>query len=128
VISPLKAAELAKFDNIKVYTIGLGAEADPRALNSLFFKQNISADLDEQTLEAIAKMTGGRYFRATDIHSLNNIYTIINELETIKQDQATIRPRHDYYQWPLAMACLLLFYWFLEKAGLKLWMSRRRDC
>lgn len=119
VLSPLKAAELAKLDGIKVYTIGLGSEIDPRSLTSLFFNQNMTADLDEKTLKAIAELTHGRYFRATDPQSLHSIYATINKLETVSQGETTIRPQHEYYPWPLALASLLFFYWLLKKSGLK---------
>ncbi|CDZ76003.1 VWFA-related Acidobacterial domain protein [Legionella massiliensis] len=118
VLPPLKAAELAKLDNIKVYTIGLGAESDPRALGGAFFSPSPSSDLDEETLQEVAKITGGRYFRATDTQSLQAIYETINQLETVSQDQATIRPQHDYYPWPLAAAFILLLFWFSQRAGL----------
>lgn len=124
-LPPLKAAELAKLDNIKIYTIGLGAESDSRALGGVFFNTNPSSDLDEETLQRIAKITGGRYFRATDIQSLHEIYETINQLETVSQEQATIRPQHDYYPWPLALAFLLLFYWLGGKMGLQAVFSRR---
>ncbi|STX40427.1 BatA [Legionella donaldsonii] len=121
VLAPLKAAELAKLDEIKVYTIGLGAEGDPRAFNGVFFNMNASPDLDEKTLQAIAKVTGGRYFRATDVQSLQTIYETINQLETVTQEDATIRPQHDYYPWPLALALFLLLYWLIKKIAI--WTS-----
>ncbi|KTD03928.1 vWA domain-containing protein [Legionella feeleii] len=121
VLAPSKAAELAKLDEIKVYTIGLGAEGDPRAFNGAFFNMNASPDLDEKTLQEIAKVTGGRYFRATDVQSLQTIYKTINQLETVTQEDATIRPQHDYYSWPLALALFLLLYWLIKKIAL--WTS-----
>lgn len=124
-LPPLKAAELAKLDNIKIYTIGLGAESDPRVTGGIFFNPNPSSDLDEETLQEMAKITGGRYFRATDMQSLQEIYQSINQLETVSQDQATIRPQHDYYPWPLGLALLLLLYWLGEKANFKAVISRR---
>ncbi|VEG91473.1 vWA domain-containing protein [Legionella spiritensis] len=117
VLTPVKAAELAKTDNIKVYTIGLGSQTDAGALSGMFLGMNASADLDEETLQKVAAMTGGQYFRATDPKSLQDIYNTINQLETISQDQANIRPQKDYYPWPLALALLLFLYWFSEKAG-----------
>ncbi len=127
VLQPLKAAELAQSDGIKVYTIGLGAEADPRAMGAGFF--NASADLDEESLKQIADMTGARYFRATDSQSLEQIYQTINQLETIKQEQATIRPQKDYYPWPLGLAFILFLYWLADIAGLvrePLFFSKRK--
>ncbi|WP_133127626.1 VWA domain-containing protein [Legionella nagasakiensis] len=115
VLVPMKAAELARADDIKIYTIGLGAETDPRALGGLFFNMNASADLDEETLQEVAKVTGGRYFRATDMQSLQTIYEVINQLEKVSQEQATVRPQHDYYPWPLALAFFVFLYWLAEE-------------
>lgn len=111
VLNPLKAAELAKEEGIKIYTIGLNSEADPRAFNGNFLMANASADLDEEGLKQIAQMTGGLYFRATDTEKLHSIYKTIHELETVSQEQATIRPQKDYYPWVVGLALLLSFYW-----------------
>ncbi|MCP0914946.1 VWA domain-containing protein [Legionella sp. 27cVA30] len=116
VLTPLKAAELARADAIKVYTIGLGSDVAPQQLGDLFL--NVAADLDEQTLQEVAKITGGQYFRATDMQSLQQIYQTINQLETIKQEQEMIRPQHDYYPWPLALSFLLFLYWLADLGGL----------
>lgn len=124
VLPPLKAAELARVDGIKIYTIGLGSEVDPQAMGGLFFNMNMSAELDEGTLQEIAKMTRGRYFRATNMQSLQNIYQTINQMETISQEQETVRPQHDYYPWPLSLAVLLLFLWFMEQAGQRIGLDR----
>ena len=117
VLAPLKAAELASADGIKVYTIGLGSESAPQ-MAGISFNMNVTAELDENTLKEIAKMTGGRYFRATDIQSLQAIYQTINQIETTSQEQPTLRPQHEYYPWPLALAIFLFFYWFADRAGL----------
>ena len=119
VLAPLKAALLAHGENIKVYTIGLGSEASTGTLDGLFFNMNATADLDEDTLKEVAKITGGRYFRATDSKSLQNIYKIINQIVAVSQDQATIRPQHDYYPWPLALGMLLFLYWLVDWGALK---------
>lgn len=119
VLAPLKAAELAKDDGIKVYTIGLGSEVDPSRFGGLFFRMNGGEDLDETTLKAIANTTGGRYFRATDMASLQRIYRTINQLETVSQDEATVRPQQAYYPWPLALAFLLAMGWLIRQAGFR---------
>ncbi len=118
VLSPLKAAELAQEDGIKVYTIGLGATINPQTLGGMLMSMNMSAELDEATLKTIANMTGGRYFRATDIHSLQSIYQTIHQMATVTQEETTIRPQHDYYPWPLGLAVILFFFWLLDKSGL----------
>jgi len=129
VLAPLKAAELAKNEGIKIYTIGLGSAADANVLANNFFVQNASADLDEGTLKAMSAMTGGRYFRATDTETLHSIYKTINQLETVNQEQATVRPQKEYYPWFVGLALLLCFYWLAGKADLAtrvihLWQNR----
>lgn len=110
VIEPERAAELARMEHIKVYTIGLGSESNAQLMANPFFNM-ANASLDEKTLEKIANITGGRYFRATDAQSLQNIYTIINQLEAVKQEESNYRPRYDYYPWPLGIALLLFLLW-----------------
>ncbi len=112
-VAPEKAAELAAFDKIKIYTIGVGA--DEMQMPSLFGRRttNPSADLDESTLTSVARTTGGRYFRARDTEGLAEIYDLIDQLEPIDQDPETYRPVQALYYWPLAVA-LLLFGVFLS--------------
>ncbi len=117
VLTPERAAELAKFDDIKVYTIGLGGDITPDTLSSVFYN-GATSDLDEDTLKEIAKTTGGKYFRATDVQSLQQIYSMINQLEVTKQEQETIRPQHEYYPWPLAIALALFLWWTLRHSGI----------
>lgn len=131
VLAPLKAAELARDDKIKVYTIGLGSEADPGIFNNPYRNFRGALDLDEDTLKEIAKMTGGRYFRATDPQTLQAIYNTINQLELVTQDKASVRPQKEYYPWPLGMALLLLLVWLGKKSGLRrdiqTYLSNRRE-
>jgi Ca-activated chloride channel family protein len=68
---------------------------------------NPSADLDEDTLKAIAEQTGGRYFRARDAKSLERIYEILDELEPVESDVEIIRPIDELFYWPLGLAYLL---------------------
>jgi Ca-activated chloride channel family protein len=117
VLAPLKAAELAATDGIKVYTIGLGVEQDPRLSQDLFLSLNATMELDEDTLKEVAKITGGRYFRATDMQSLQSIYSTINQMETVSQEKQIIRPQHEYYPWPLGVGLFLFGFWFYQQFG-----------
>ncbi|HSN23851.1 MAG TPA: VWA domain-containing protein [Methylomicrobium sp.] len=103
-ISPIKAAELAADNQLKIYTIGIGA--DEMIVRSLFgtHKVNPSRDLDEKTLLDIAQKTGGRYFRARNASELNNIYMLLDKLEPVKKDSQSFRPRRELFYWPLALA------------------------
>ena len=83
-ISPLQAAEIAKSLGIKVYTIGVGKRGKaPFLVASIFGKRLIyqNVDIDEEVLNKISKMTDAKYFRATDLKSLKDIYKQIDLLE-----------------------------------------------
>ncbi len=86
-ISPETAAELAKAKNICVYTIGVGSNGNaPTPIITPFGieMQTMPVEIDEVTLSQIARITGGKYFRATDEESLSKIYDDINQLEKRK--------------------------------------------
>jgi len=106
-ITPEQALELAVAKDVTIYTIGIGA--DSMLQQSLFGSQRVnpSADLDEKSLQNIARQTGGRYFRARDAQSMNNIYNLLDKLEPIEQEQQQMRPLTALYFWPLAMAIIL---------------------
>jgi Ca-activated chloride channel family protein len=106
-VEPLKAAELAAQRSVVIYTVGIGADA--LTVRSLFGMRQInpSADLDEDTLTAIAEMTGGRYFRARDTAEFAEIYAILDELEPAESDEAGFRPVAEFFYWPLAAALVL---------------------
>lgn len=106
-VTPLKAAELAADNQLKIYTIGIGA--DEMIVRSFFGsrKVNPSSDLDEKTLKAIAEKTGGRYFRARNTEELDKIYQILDELEPVEKDKQFFRPKTALYYWPLGLALLL---------------------
>jgi len=108
-VSPLQAGDLASRENIKIYTIGIGADAS--TTNSLFGPRTInpSADLDEETLTRIAVNSGGSYFRARDRLELEGIYELLDELEPVEQEAETFRPTSALFFWPLGAALALSF-------------------
>ncbi|SEA23260.1 Ca-activated chloride channel family protein [Desulfuromusa kysingii] len=122
-LSPLKAAELAAQQGLKIYTIGLGA--DTMKVRSFIFSQTInpSRDLDEKTLQAIAETTGGLYFRAHDSAELKKIYSLLDQLEPVEREQEVYRPITALFPWPLGAAlCGVLLL-----AGLQLLPTLRRS-
>jgi Ca-activated chloride channel family protein len=85
-VTPLTAAEIAKKFGIKVYTIGVGSNKNALGPTSIRRDGTIMfgmtrGRIDEQLLQQIAEMTGGRYFRASDEETLKNIYDQIDLLE-----------------------------------------------
>jgi Ca-activated chloride channel family protein len=103
-IDPLKAADLAATESIKIYTIGVGD--DSVQLSGIFGMRLRKSDLDETTLKAIASKTGGQFFRARDIAQLQEIYQILDEIEPVTDENQSFRPITELYQWPLAMAVI----------------------
>ncbi len=87
-IEPVTAAELAAALGIKIYTVGAGTRGFARypIQDRLFGKRyvQIKVDVDDSTLTRIADITGGKYFRATDMESLKETYREIDKLEKTK--------------------------------------------
>lgn len=107
-ITPIKAAELAAENQLKIYTIGIGADAmQMRTLFGGTYMVNPSKDLDEDTLTVIADKTGGSYFRARNTEQLNQIYQILDQLEPVEKDKRFFRPRAELFHWPLGLALCL---------------------
>lgn len=115
VLDPIKAAELAKEANIKIYTIGIGANSMEVA--GLFGNRivNPSSDLDIDGLKKIADITGGQFFRAEDGNQLQNIYATINQLEPVKSDSIVVRPVQETYPWSLGLALIISFILIISK-------------
>jgi len=104
VLQPLQAAELARDLGIRIYTIGVSANS--MAVSTRMGTQvvNPSEDLDEPTLQAIADMTDGQYFRATDTQSLAQVYKQLDELEPVADEPIFVQPTVSLFHWPLAIA------------------------
>ena len=115
-IDPLKAADLAAQEKVRIYTIGVGS--DGGVVQTPFGIQRTSGgDLDEPTLKAIASKTSGEYFRARDVKSLQQIYAILDKMEPVSKDDLTYRPVDELYYWPLALALLLSVLIVLGMSG-----------
>ena len=123
-ITPMTAAEIARAQNIRVYTIGVGTEgmapypAVDMFGNITFVKQKV--EIDEKTLTAMAEMTGGKYFRATDNAKLKAIYDEINQLEKSRVEVLEHISYHELFLvWVLAALGLLLAEFLLSNLVLK---------
>lgn len=122
-IDPLTAAQAAAVYSIKIYTIGVGTEGMApvpvgRGLFGLKFEMQ-PVKLDEVLLDRIARLTGGRYFRARDAAALTRIYDQINRLERVPVQSRTYVRNVEQYRWPLALAILAL----LLELGLIAWKA-----
>lgn len=106
-VTPLKAAQIAADRDLRIYTIGIGADEQ---IESTWFglrRSNPSAQLDEKTLREIARLSGGRYFRARDSEELAKIYQLLDELEPMPRDTRSLRPVKSLFVWPLTLSLAL---------------------
>lgn len=124
-VAPVDAARLAASLGIRIYTIGIGADALtlPGLFGSSFGSRRVnpSAELDEASLQEIATLTGGQYFRARNPQELINIYRLMDELEPVEQSATLYRPRQALGYLPLTGAIVLS----LALASLRLWRRRQ---
>lgn len=103
-IAPLTAAEIARDQGIRVYTIGVGTRGTAPYPTVDFFGNptvvQAKVQIDEKILGEIADLTGGRYFRATDNAKLQSIYDEINQLEKSKVEISQYTTyTEEYLRW-----------------------------
>lgn len=135
-LDPNQAAELAATLGIRVYTIGVGTRGQaPVPVPDPFTGRPVirwmEVNIDEASLQEVAGLTGGRYFRATDTDSLEGIYAAIDGLE---KSRVEARNFHDWRElavqpWPIRWMTvpplLLIAFvlqaarWFLEQTWLR---------
>lgn len=118
-IDPITAGEIAKSQGIRVYTVGIGSRGSaPYPIDDPVFGrryQNVSVDIDEEMLQQIAEMTGGKYFRATENQELREIYDEIDRLETTEIEEIVYRNYEDRYSTYLLSGILLLIAGFINE-------------
>lgn len=124
-IAPLTAAEIAQKLGVKVYTIGVGTRGKaPYPVQDIWGNisyQPMDVEIDEETLQQIAQMTGGEYFRATDKDKLSQIYDRINQLEKSEVEITEITSYDERFLWFVLAAIFALVGEFLVGS---LWLRR----
>ncbi len=100
---PTQAAEVAAAVGVKVYTIGAAPEFQQQQFGGGFFQprtQRVPVNVDEEELQKVADLTGGKYFRAKDTGSLRDIYEEIDRLERSTIDRESFfRYEELAYRW-----------------------------
>ncbi|WP_298893928.1 VWA domain-containing protein [uncultured Psychroserpens sp.] len=109
-IDPKIASELAVEYGIKVYTVGLGTNGmalSPYSMNrnGTFQYRRVQVEIDEDLLNEIADVTGGKYFRATNNKKLKEIYNEINKLEKTEIEEIKYTSYDEKYR-PLILIAL----------------------
>ena len=106
---PLEAAGLARLAGIRIYVIGVGSkQARIPILHQGKIEYWDDLTMDEETLQQIAEITGGAYFRATNTRALQEISERVGELEKTESETRTVFLPEPLYRWPLAVALLAL--------------------
>jgi Ca-activated chloride channel family protein len=110
-IAPVTAAEIAKTFGIRVYAIGVGSHGVVNVPVQTPFGiryEQMKSEFDEQTLERIAEITGGQYFRATNNAKLREVYREIDQLEKTKISVQEFSNKSELYFIFALLAFLLL--------------------
>lgn len=120
--SPSGAAELARSQGVKVYTIGAGRTGiapvrvpDGRGGSVL---RSMAVEIDEAVLQDIAERTGGRYFRADDAEALLDVYEEIDRLERTKITEDRSRQYDELFSLPLLAGLLMAVLGWLGRGAL----------
>jgi Ca-activated chloride channel family protein len=107
-LDPLKAAQVARDEGVRIHTIGFGGEGESLSVFGIpLHVPGGGDDTDMSTLQRIATTTGGKAFRARDTEELAGIYAEIDRLEPVKRPGQSVRPRVERYAWPLSAALAL---------------------
>lgn len=124
-IQPIDAARIAEQLGIRVYTIGVGTRGKAlspvaRYATGQYRYEYVDVDLDEPTMQRIADLTGGKYFRATDEAKLKEIYGEIDRLEKTRIKVTEHRSKNEEYMpFVLLGASLLFAAIFLDRTILR---------
>ncbi len=111
-INPMTAAEAARALGVKIYTIGAGSRGPVpypfRDIRGATVYRQVLLEIDEESLQEIARATLGEYFRATDTESLRRIYDAINRMEKIRFEEKGFEEREELFSYFLAAALVLV--------------------
>lgn len=112
-ISPIEAAELAVNEGVRVYTVGVGTNGYAPIPDMGVFGSGIGyslVEIDEEILNEISNLTGGKYFRATDSKSLKSVIMEIDKIEKkrLKTTQSILPLGTDLTPFLNVLLCLCI--------------------
>ena len=110
-INPTTAAKLAAYYNLKIYTILIGTEGEiPYTDRETGQRKTTRNTIHEQTLQEIAQIGDGKYFRSADRNALEDVFKRINLYEKSEIKEQRQITRHDFYRIYLNWAMLWLVF------------------
>ena len=111
-VAPLTAAEAAQALNVKIYTIGVGTRGQaPMPATDMFGRrgyQMVDVDIDEETLQKISEMTGGKYYRADNAENFQRIYAEIDKLEKTEAEVKKLAQHTELFAWLVSVGLAML--------------------
>lgn len=106
-LDPVVAARLARDNGVRVHTIAFGGDGAMSLFGIRLPMPGGGDAIDETALRAIARETGGQFFRASDVESLVDIYADLDRIEPVARPGRAVRPTIERYAWPLSLAMLV---------------------
>ena len=116
-IDPKTASEIAKAYGIKIYSIAIGKNGKVPFGKDYFGRPRyVENSLDEKNLRDIAKTTEGKFYRASNNKSLENIFNEIDEFEKSEIKENRYKNTVDYYQYYLLWGIIFILLFILTKS------------
>ncbi len=108
-VNPITAAKLAAYYNLKIYTILIGKEGEvPYTDRETGQRKTTRNTIHEQTMQEIAEIGDGKYFRSPDRTALEGVFNRINQYEKSEIKENKQVTRHDFYNIYLNWGLLFL--------------------
>ena len=116
-IDPKTAAEIAKAYGIKIYSIAIGKNGKVPFGKDYFGRPRyVENSLDEKNLRDIAKTTEGKFYRASNNTSLENIFSEIDEFEKSEIKENRYKNTVDFYQYYLLWGIIFILLFIFIKS------------
>ena len=116
-IDPVTSAQIAKAYGIKIYSIAIGKNGKVPFGKDYFGRTRyVENSLDEKNLREIATITNGKFYRASNNSSLENIFKVIDEFEKTEIKENRYKNTVDYYQYYLLWSIVLFLFYILLKS------------
>lgn len=112
ILSAGEAGAVAAALGVRVYAVAIGGDApvpipvaDPLQGNKIVWRR---FPVDESTLRALARDTGGRFFRVAGLDGLREVYRTIGRLQTSPVRVQIREEQRELYPWAVGAAVALL--------------------
>jgi len=103
-VAPIEAATQAAKLGIKIYAIAIGTE-EGRLTNGI--QRHPQQEFDTQTLQEIARITGGEYYRVRNTDKLRDTFSSIDQLEKTEIKQHITVSTEELFPWLTTLSLIL---------------------